>query len=264
MNKNSIQNTLFLMVSYFVFSIAAAGAKNKAECMNSPQVIQQAKQKGLILDEEAQSIFVHEFCAIPRAAPGRVSEISETALSSWFVLDRGSIVNGPRAEKIVREWRKKIVSDLLPEATRREILAKKNNPEFSRVVDTMAQDISKNAVHMAAQGMSLNDIAGYSEAYREAVLAKVGDFSSYKSFKNSLDKVIINLKFRSNPAGASVELKSDRTVLGSTEFSKRLDSENDYTFVFRLDGYEPLEKSIYIPPVPNEQTVDVELKKEKK
>jgi hypothetical protein len=54
---------------------------------------------------------------------------------------------------------------------------------------------------------------------------------------------------------ATVELRMGAEPLGKTSFTKGLDSERSYIFVFKKEGYETTELSRYLPALPKEQTL---------
>ena len=86
------------------------------------------------------------------------------------------------------------------------------------------------------------------------------DKASYKNIKTIIFKPLIKLTITSSPEGSDVEVSN--TPIGKTIQEKQLESNKEYTFIFRLPGYKISERKYFVSPYPPQQKLDEILIKE--
>jgi hypothetical protein len=165
-----------------------------------------------------------------------------------------------QASAIIASWKEFVI--------KKEVPAIFENTEVNKypvglrcAEQAIKKDTLMRAVRMARTDSNIRDILNYSVQYKSLAESNASSEATYTAFQNSLEKVIVNVKFITNPAQAIIELKPNGTPLGSTEFTKAFDAEQSYTFLIKKDGYRQLETTRYIPATPKDQTLEISLEK---
>jgi hypothetical protein len=253
-----------MLITLVVPFLLQANAQDLPTCPNIKNVektvtetIDASKKE---VSDSAKTRFIREICSLMSIHQPLPFPTAEESVREWLTFSSSTRITEQNAKYILYNWRTHFVGQAIKNAIEARY---RENVEDKGLYQAVLNDTTAYSKRMANSDSTVAEVLAFSSNYSKAAFGSASTGEAYNAYKESLEKVIVNIRFSSKPPNAQVVLKSGNAVLGSTEFGKPMDSGREYIFLIKKDGFETLEEKRYFPPTPKDQTVDFILKAQK-